>query len=177
MIRDCFLQKTCLSNQKNRAKVVFSQKTGSRSYAAHIYQAVRTSLFVCLLGLTNFCTESLHFACLFVWLTFQKLDRNGEDLCAIEMFKATQHSQEKGYSEAARNAIVSHSYYASHVLKLHLFACCYWCIKHLGNAPDIWHEDSHCYILLLQYSPDCLVTMFLSIYLTSVLVSSEKNAI
>ena len=34
------LQQTCESNIANRAKVVFQQKTGSRSFVAHIYAKV-----------------------------------------------------------------------------------------------------------------------------------------
>ena len=40
-----FCKETCESDKANRGKVQFPQKTGSRSYRAHIYAIVRTIIF------------------------------------------------------------------------------------------------------------------------------------
>ena len=55
---DCaLLQNTCMKNKDSRAAVKFGQKTGSRSYAAHLYAAVRTLLQNFLLHLTLVSTS------------------------------------------------------------------------------------------------------------------------
>ena len=56
------LQMTCRKNKDSRAAVKFQQKTGSCSYAAHLYATVRTLLQNFLLHLTlvstSLCSDS-----------------------------------------------------------------------------------------------------------------------
>ena len=40
---------------------------------------------------------------------FQREERKGEALSAVEMFKSTHYSQKKGFSQEVKQAIVSHS--------------------------------------------------------------------
>jgi hypothetical protein len=40
---------------------------------------------------------------------FQRDERKGEDLTAVDLFKATNNSSKNGFSEAAKDAIVSQS--------------------------------------------------------------------
>jgi hypothetical protein len=44
----------------------------------------------------------------FCWKTFQREDRKGEELNAIDIFKATHNSRKDGFSPAVKDAIVSH---------------------------------------------------------------------
>jgi hypothetical protein len=122
-------KKTCESNKGNREKVQFQQKTRSRSYGAHIYAIVRTCLFFYLYLSWCMCW-CLHIPsckkthCLICWITFQKEERKGEVLSAIDMFKVTHNSKKDGYSEPVKRAIVSltlQSVCSSHML-LHLLA-------------------------------------------------------
>ncbi|KAK1679799.1 hypothetical protein QYE76_040647 [Lolium multiflorum] len=64
---------TCTKNKDSRAAVKFGQKTGSRSYAAHLYAT--------------------------------REERRGEELDAVDIFKATHHSKKDGFSEEALAAI------------------------------------------------------------------------
>jgi hypothetical protein len=75
-----------------------------------------------LLGPSIFSLEILPFdSCS---ITFQKEERNGEELSALDLFKATQNSTKNGFSETAKIAIVSH------------FKCwsCTSALKIVGNA-------------------------------------------
>ncbi|CAM0873671.1 unnamed protein product [Alopecurus aequalis] len=76
-VDDCVVdkpvKKTRDSHQGNQRKVVFQQKTGLRSYAAHIYS--------------------------------KKEELKGEEISAIELFKATHHSKKFGYSVPVQEAI------------------------------------------------------------------------
>ncbi|KAK1618621.1 hypothetical protein QYE76_024138 [Lolium multiflorum] len=67
---------TCTKNKDSRAAVKFGQKTGSRSYAAHLYAT--------------------------------REERRGEELDAVDIFKATHHSKKDGFSEEALAAIKVH---------------------------------------------------------------------
>lgn len=66
-------KETCEANKENKAKVQFQQKTGLRSYHAHIYAI--------------------------------KEERKGEELSAIDLFKATHNSKKDGFSEPVQKAI------------------------------------------------------------------------
>ena len=105
-------KKTCLSNKDNRAKVQFQQKTGSRSYTAHIYALVRIILL--FFRLLQYLYHKLMVWFLLItsdscWITFQKEERKGEPMTAIDFFKAT-HIGKTGYTEPVQMAVVSHLY-------------------------------------------------------------------
>jgi hypothetical protein len=85
---------------------------------------------------------------------FQRDERKGEDLTAVDLFKATHNSSKNGFSEAAKDAIVSQTFLSTEGVQYSLFAAAV--LHHYSNLFACLAFVAAC---MLKFCPFCAAVL------------------